>query len=92
MAKEIVSSDTLIILSDMTNERLSTAFEITSKTCGIYSLSHNDKQLKLIKNVNAPGWERISNFTIKKLTTDSLVMMDYDGFQYVYLKQVKKWI
>jgi len=79
-------SDTLVLRANSTYDEFISAFGIHNQINGTYLFSANDQHLKLSKNSNAAGTERIKEFKITKLTTDTLILNDNKGFRFIYLR------
>lgn len=79
-------SDTLVLKVDNTYEEFISAFGIANQIKGAYLFSPSEGSLQLTKNADAPGSERIKDFSISKLTNDSLILNDNQGFKFTYLR------
>ena len=88
MAKSLIVSDSLILKSDFTYIKLNSAIGVRNRTWGKYSFSPFSKEIKMIKNENAPGTERVSVYEVLDLNNDILVLLDSEGFMYTYSKRM----
>jgi hypothetical protein len=79
-------SDTLIFKPDNTYDEFISAFGVGNHIKGKYLFSPSEGSLQLTKNADAPGSERGKDFSINKLTNDSLIINDNKGFKFLYLR------
>jgi hypothetical protein len=79
-------SDTLILQSDNTYEECISAFCVNNNVKGSYNFSASDRNLKLLKNVNSNGSARSKEYSIIKLTEETLILKDDKKFTFHYLR------
>lgn len=87
LAKSGKESDSLIFAGDGKYEQRNSAFGVFNMIKGTYIYSAPDKKLTLTKNEGERGNERQTEYSIKKFTSDTLLLKDRDGFDLLYLRQ-----